>query len=337
MRRLTWEDLDARARGLATHLIGPRRLAALAGCADLGALADALRALDFPVPADAAADAAVLERAARRRAAAALAILARWAARRPGVTAVLCDAEDARSVRALVRGALEHAPADRRLAGLIPTPALPERALAELARAPTPAAVAALLAAWRHPLGTAIAEPVRASEPDLSAIEIAVAGAVAARGLALARGSRALTAFVRDGIDVHNGLAAVALAAAPADSVPQDAFVAGGRRLAIAAFEAAAATGDARAAAAAVAAAFAGSSLASAWRAAEPGALEDAVLRARARAAAAAARRDPLGPAPLLAFALALRVETMDLQRLIWGIALGVPAARITRDLVATP
>jgi hypothetical protein len=46
------------------------------------------------------------------------------------------------------------------------------------------------------------------------------------------------------------------------------------------------------------------------------------------------ARRDPLGSAPLLAFALALRAQTVDLQRVIWGVALGAPAALVARELV---
>jgi vacuolar-type H+-ATPase subunit C/Vma6 len=42
----------------------------------------------------------------------------------------------------------------------------------------------------------------------------------------------------------------------------------------------------------------------------------------------------PLGPAPLLAYALRLRAEMIDLRRIIWGVALAVPRAALTRDLV---
>jgi hypothetical protein len=139
----------------------------------------------------------------RRRAARELAILGHWTARRPELVAVLFDEEDRRSVRALVRGAVERAPAELRIAGLVPTPALPERALAELARAPTPAAVAALLVAWQHPYGLPLAARARSPQPDLYALELALGRAAAARLTAVAhRVGGFLAAFIHETIDL---------------------------------------------------------------------------------------------------------------------------------------
>jgi vacuolar-type H+-ATPase subunit C/Vma6 len=334
-----WDDVNARARGLATHLLGHADLAALSAAPDLPTVAARLRDAGFTVPETPEPTAADLDLAVRRRAAAELAILRRWTARRPLLVAALFDEEDRRSVRAMVRGAVQHAPADLRLAGLVPTPALPERALGELARAPTVAAVAALLVAWRHPYGPPLAARARSAEPDLFALELALGQAAAARLETVARrGGEHLAAFVHETIDLENALGAVALASAPTDVTPREAFLPGGRVLSLETFERAVATRDPAAAADAVATAFGAGSVAAALRRhrEDGAALEDAVLRCRIAALARVARREPLSPAPLLAFALALRAQTVDLHRVIWGVALGVPPALVTRELVTS-
>ena len=38
-----------------------------------------------------------------------------------------------------------------------------------------------------------------------------------------------------------------------------------------------------------------------------------------------AARREPLAVAPVIAFALRVRGEVVDLQRIVWGLRLGSP------------
>jgi vacuolar-type H+-ATPase subunit C/Vma6 len=332
-----WDDVNARARGLGRHLLSRAELAGLTAVPDLATLAARLRDLGFTVPETTEPGAAALELAARRRAGAALAILRHWTARRPELVAVLYDEEDRRSVRALLRGAVERAPAEQRLAGLVPTPPLPERALEELARAPTAAAVAALLVAWQHPYGPPLVARARSPQPDLYALELALGRAAAARLTAVARRVRGgLGAFIEESLDLENALGAVALASVPTEVTPSDAFLSGGRRLSLDEFERAVATRNATAAADHVARAFGAGPLAAALRAhrGDVAALEDAVLRARTVALAHLARRDPLGPAPLLAFALALRAQTVDLQRVIWGVALGAPAALVARELV---
>jgi vacuolar-type H+-ATPase subunit C/Vma6 len=333
-----WDAVNARARGLSTHLVDHAALAALSSAPGLPELAGRLREAGFTLPETAEPTAGALELAVRRRAAAELAVLGRWSARRPDLVAALFDEEDRRSVRALLRGAIERAPAELRIAGLVPTPALPERALEELARAPTPAAVTALLAAWQHPFGPPLAVGTRSPHPDLYALESVLSRAAAARLATVARRvGGLLAAFIHETIDLDNALGAVALAAVPTEVAPREAFLTGGRRLSLETFERAVATRDPAAAAERVASAFGSGPLAAAFggRSGEDmAALEDAVLRARIATLEQLARRDPLGPAPLLAFALALRAQTVDLHRVIWGVALGAPPALVTRELV---
>jgi len=332
-----WEALNVRAQGLRTHLLTHAQLASLTDAPDLHGLALRLRALGFPVTDAAEPSGAALELAVRRRAAAALRILARWTRGRADVMALLFDEEDRRSIRALVRGAVERAPAEQRIAGLIPTPALPERALLELARAPTAAGVAALLVAWQHPLGPALAETARSVAPDLFRFELDLDRAASARLSGSARRVGGfLVTYAQETIDITNALTAVGLAGAARDVVLRDALLRGGRAITLETFLRAVASGSGTLAARTIASALRTGLLATVLRAhAEtPARLEDALLGARIAALRDVARRDPLGPAPLLGFALALRAQTTDLHRVIWGVALGAPPLLVARELV---
>jgi hypothetical protein len=64
--------------------------------------------------------------------------------------------------------------------------------------------------------------------------------------------------------------------------------------------------------------------------------LDDELLAAQLAERRTAARLDPLSSAPLLAYALALRAETRMLGRLVWGVALGVPAPALAADLAGS-
>jgi vacuolar-type H+-ATPase subunit C/Vma6 len=331
---MRWEDLDARARGLATHLLTRPALDALAEAPDLAALAEALRRRDFPVE-EGPATAAALELALRRAAAARLRILARWSGPRTTALTVLFEDEDRRSLRALLRGAVQGAPAEARLAGLIPTPTLPERALHELAKRDKPAAIAALLTAWRNPYGSALLPLASAAPPDLFRLEVVVNRTFAARASRAARNTGLLAAYVRETIDVENAYTALVLAVEGKDVTPKDVFLPGGEHVSVVAFETAAA-GDVPEAMRRLAASFAGTPLAQAFepQAGDPARLEEAVLRIRVRALVRAMRTEPLGPAPLLAYALRLRAELVDLRRIIWGVALAAPRTALAEDLV---
>ena len=276
----------------------------------------------------------------RRWAAAALRTLARWAGPRVAALAVIYEEEDRKSLRAILRGAIRGAAADARLSGLIPTPALPERVLVELARQPTAAAVAALLSAWRHPYGAVLAKAAGAGQPDPFALDVALDRAFAARALAAARRAGGdLLAYVRESVDLSNAMTALVLAVAGRDVVPKDVFLSGGERITITVFEEAVALGEPGTAGMRLARGFAPSALAEPFRhlARDFTDLEEELLRVRIRAIARRTRLAPLGPGPVLWFALRLRAQVVDLQRIVWGVALSAPRADLVAALVTAP
>ena len=147
------------------------------------------------------------------------------------------------------------------------------------------------------------------------------------------RGGNELAASASETIDLENASAALLLAGAGRDMSAEDAFLAGGNRLSRADFLAAAAAPDRATAAGRLGQVFRGMPLAAAFEG-EPAALEAEILGIRLRGLAAAARRRPLGPAPFLLYLLRLRAELLDLRKVLWGIALGVPRERLARELV---
>jgi vacuolar-type H+-ATPase subunit C/Vma6 len=327
---LTWGDLNARARGLGTHLLSPARIVTLAGSADLRALADAMRTSGFELANDVESSAEDLELAVRRFAAAALRTLERWYGGRADALAVVLEDLDRRSLRAMLRGAAQGAAAPLRLAGAVPTPSLPERALAELARQPTVSGFAALLTAWKHPYGSALFPEAASAHPDLFRLELVLNRTWAARSLRSARrGGRVgpLIEFVRLTIDVENALTALVFAGAGRAEAPKDGFLPGGLVLPITAFEHAVTTGDAPACAARLAVAFGKTPLAAALRggAHDLVGLEASLLEAQIAMLRDEQRRDPLGAGSVLLFVLRLRAQVAELRRIIWGIALSAP------------
>ena len=318
-----WVDAVARARGLRTHRLPAGALAGLRRAPDLAALGRDLRLRGFPVD-EGERRAAALDLATRRRAAAELRVLIRWCGPRAALLPVIFEDEDRRSLRALLRGALQRAPADSRLAGLVPTPTLPERALAELAVARAPAAVGTLLTVWGHPFAPALRPVVAADPPDPLAIEIALDRAWASRASAGARqGGPEVQRFVTDALDLANAATVLALAGqAPRRAGEQ--FLDGGHQLDRPTYSMLLAR-DRAAAARILAATFAGTPYAGVLRTAPRHGFDDALLAARLAAVHDAARRAPLGPAPVLWYALELRGETVAVSRIVWRLALGAP------------
>lgn len=333
-----WDDVNARVRGLATRFQTPSDLERLVRAPDLSALEQALRGAGIvrgetlPTPT-----AAELEFAVRHWAAALLRTLARWCGPRVAALPLVFELEDRHSVRALLRGAVEHAPPELRLAGLIPTPALPERTLVELARAPSPARLVALLGAWHHPLAAPLAPAATHAEPDLFALEVALARAWAADALAASRraGDAALIQHVRESIDLENALTAITLASEGKDVVPATAFVPGGRLLTIGDFEEAVAAREPAAAGVRLGRALATTpyGVVLLHGATAAASLEDELMRTRIRAVARRVRLAPLGPLAVIEFGLRLRAQVTDLQRIIWGVALGLPRESIPERL----
>lgn len=323
MKEGGWEGLAVRVRGLATHLLTGARLRELSRVAEMHALGRALE--DARAIEGAATSATAIEGAARRLVAAHLVTMWRWADERQPLLVPFLEDEDRRSVRALVRGAASGAPPAARLAGLLPTPTLPRRALDELAAQGRPAEVGALLRAWGHPFGDVITE---GTAGDLLETECAVDRLWGARaGAALHHGPRVLREAMAMTIDVANAGTALTLSTQRADEHPERFFVPGGRDVTPALFARAIASESRPTPGERLAAAMRLPRLGEAIQDASLGAmpLEDGALRAMLAWARTEARREPTGPAPVLLFLYRLRAQVRDVQLLVWRLALGAP------------
>jgi vacuolar-type H+-ATPase subunit C/Vma6 len=335
-----FDDVNARVRGLAVHLLRPERMPELAAAADLPELLRRLeRAGCRPVLEPGPMSAATIEAAIRRLAASKLRLLARWCADRAAAVAIVFEEEDRRSLRALIRGAVAGSPSEARLAGTLPTISLPLRALEELARQTDLRAMGALLAAWGSPYAIVLRELQSPEHPDLLRLEVGLGRRFARRAHEAARrGDRVLRTHVRDVVDLENACAALLLAGDGGDVEPLECFIPGGNRITPAVFEAAATAPDRAEAGRRLARALGsrptGRALVrAATRLPE---LDDELLAAQLAERRTAARVDPLSSAPLLAYALALRAETRMLGRLVWGVALGMPASALAAELAGS-
>lgn len=331
-----WGDLVARVRGLSTHLLGAGQLRSIAESRGLAQLSVALaQAGVLPAPLE-RAGARTLEQGVRRHAARQLHLVWRWAGDRTSRLAPLVEDEDRRSIRAMLRGASSGTPPDARLAGLVATPSLPERALLDLARRGDVATVAAQLAAMGSPYASAILDEASRQYPDLLRLECALNTKFAARAsAAAARADAPMRAYVTSVIDVENCWTARLLPVNSTLADGDDYFAEGGTELSRERWMAAvtAPTVLARDA-------ILQKTAASPWlRAAAAGSvrLEDAVLQATIAHQHGLARQDPLGTASIIEYVLRLRAEVRALQRIIWSVSLRVPAAAITQSLEPAP
>lgn len=340
-----WEDLVARVRGLSGHLLGRSRLTAIARAPDLIHLASALEeayGVASGTESGASARGDRLEIAVRRVAARYLAIIARWAGNRARFLAPLFLDEDRRSIRAMLRGAAAGTPPAERLAALVPTTTLPERALQELAKQPSCTDVVALLVVWGHPFGAPLLAEARRPQPDLFRLDLALnlefarQAARAVRRAPLGNAIRRdLRTWAQGIIDLENAYAALQLAAQRSSTEKSEFCIPGGLSLTRATFLLAAAAPNASSAAAIIARELRGTPLGAAFAAASLRPVEDAALAIELRRTLVAARRSPLGAAPVIAFFTRLRAEVRDLRLIIWRIALGAPSA--TADALLTP
>jgi vacuolar-type H+-ATPase subunit C/Vma6 len=333
--------LVARARGMATHLVSRQTLESLADAGDAAAFTQALTRLGGrldPVrePGDVFATEDAIARIALRH----LQTLRRWQERRPGVLDVLFAFEDRRSLRALIRGAVEGTPAELRIAGLMPTPGLPGTTLSQLARQPSPSDVVLLLAAAGHSDAQALLTFGHAARPDLFAVDVALLRGCAGRVTAIARqGDDALRFFVRSIIDLSNMQNALLLAADHRDVDVTPFFVSGGRWVSLSTFVKAAGAASADAAQGVLAAAAPAAPLAS-WLPIRDGDLEHldrAFLVDMLKRLAREARLDPLGSAPILRAVLLVAAQSRDLRALAWGATLGTPPPVLKQRLVTPP
>jgi len=355
---VVWVGLAARARGLGTRLLSGAELESLAVAPDLRAVAQRLEHRLGRALAPTGDDPRVLERACRRRAGALVALLGRWAGerrQRACLDAVFAE-EDRRSLRGIFRGMAAGDPPEARTAGALPTPALPEAALVELARQSRPGAVRALLALWGHPFGRATAgagwglgqEALRAGEdaegevpgPDplaLFRLELRLARAWAAAASAGARtGGAELRRWVAHRTDLENTATALIVSSRSlVETRIDDLFLAGGRHLGEALFATACRTGSPEATRALLAGALASTpcGVALSRMASTPGVgpepttrgpvyFEDLASRAEVEELRRRALLEPLSAAPVLLFVARLREELRGLRRVVWGSAL---------------
>lgn len=320
----TLDAVTVRARGVATHFLRRATLQQALETPDLESLARLLQDAGLP-PVGRPLTHGGLELATRRWAAAHLARLARWLPERPDLGDVLFGEEDRRSVRAMVRGAAAGVPLEGRLAGLIPTPRLPERLLRELAAQATVPRIAALLVSWGHPLGTPLLETAVGDEPDLFVSERALTSASLA---ALARAGRRLgggfNRWARATIDLENVLVAL-LAARRSPGEPMDDFLVPGGDIPATRIATATRAASTDAAVTALLALLPPGPVVDAMRqhADDPTGLDDAILAARMVELRQRTRLDPLDAAAVLGFALRLRAQVILVRQAIWRLALG--------------
>jgi vacuolar-type H+-ATPase subunit C/Vma6 len=330
--------LVARARGVGTWLVPHATLDAFANAPDLGALHRGLLQLGARLePIGDVPDIERIDRAIARTASRQVERLRRWQMRSRGPVDVFVLEQERRSIRALMRGALQGAPAAVRLAGLLPTPGLPERALASLARQASPAGVAAGLVALGHPDGGRLLPVVRSPQPDALDIEVLLLESFSARGHAAARGGDApLIGVVEERVDVGNTQTALLLCGGPRDVSPDRAWVDGGRWLSKEAFVRTASSTARTVGLRHLGAALAGTPLAPVLpvTADDAAQIERAYLVQALRRMARAARLDPLGSAPVLLVLFRIDAQARNLRMLAWGAAWGTPAVMRKRELV---
>jgi vacuolar-type H+-ATPase subunit C/Vma6 len=333
-----WDDVNARTRGLASHLLGARRLQDLGNATGVKDLVIRLERAGVHLALDPALlTAPVVEAGLRRDAGRKLLLLDRWCGRRREILQIIFEEEDHRSLRALLRGAVGAVPPEIRLDGLIPTPALPARALEELAHLEDVRAIGAVLASWNNPYAGVISRPDH-RVTDLFQLEVDLAREFLGRSLAAAhRGDRVLQAYTRLVVDLGNLRSAVVLASASHEQTPDQCFIPGGDRVTLDRYRDAATSGGAAEAVRLLAPVFRDMGRALLRPFDNPADLEGTIMALLLRETRSAARLLPLSTAPVLVYALNLRFELRHLQRLVWGLALGAPAPAVPAALAFGP
>jgi vacuolar-type H+-ATPase subunit C/Vma6 len=330
-------DINARARGLRTHLLAASELERLARANNLTALQRELSALGL-VRSETPATPASLEQAIRRHTASQMAVLERWCSDgRRATFAVIFEDEERRSIQAILRGAAHGTASDVRMAGLIPTGALTERALRTLSSQPTPADVVRMLVLWSHPFGPPLIGAASKPNPSLFEIEVELARTFARRASAHAHeGGRQLVEYVEQVVDVLNAWSALLHFVERDPSIVDLTFVEGGRWVTREVFIALMSLETLRDVANRLAWELRKSALASAFRGESEDLteLESAVLRAQIEWQNRSVRIDPTGASPVIGFAIELRAELLNLRRIIWGVALRAPGPLIQGEMV---
>jgi vacuolar-type H+-ATPase subunit C/Vma6 len=335
-----WTGLVARTRGRLTRLLPPESLESIERCVTLRQLSTRLAELEYlrPDSGEPALTVSEIELGCRRLAAAHVRVLERWTLGDADVLRPFTLAEDLRSIRAVVRGAVFGIDPDERLRGLIPTTALPVRALARLATLNDVPTIGTLLTTWRHPLAAAIAGGAATPNVDLWSIDrrLLDAWATSASRAGRALGAASLRRNVADTIDLANAVTARLLAEQRIDATPTELFVRGGRIIVEDDLVTASTARDTTTLAArlrdipgeaALRAALSPDSLD----------IEGDILRARIQDERDHTRRDPLDLAIIALFFLELRAEQRTIIRAAWSCALADTATTTASSSTRRP
>lgn len=332
---MRWEAVNARARGLGTHLLDRRALEALVGAAGWADFVGRVAARGISVGAMAALDLDGFDRAMSAEASRRLALLGRWLALGPGsaALAVILEDEERRALRALLRGAAQGAPPSARVRAALPTPGLPARALVRLADAESVPALAQELVRLGHPAGRRLQQAIRVrGAPDLRSLEWALARLFAERAARAARRGGPVVRRHAAALVEEQNVWTLLVGGAPAISTPPvDEYLPGGERLPRTRFDRLREERDGDVLRLTLAAELAGTPMGSAL-AMEPfeaGLLESRAAAARLAWLRALARRDPLGGAVTLHVMERIRWEARALRGLAWGVALGAPPSAL--------
>jgi hypothetical protein len=317
---VSWEALAVRARGLTTRLFGDEQLGRLTRAVSERAVLRLLRDSAYApfIPAHDLAP-RTLDRAVGTSAADRLRLLARWSD--GGSLSAIFLEEDARSVRALLRGLGGGVAPERRLAATLPTPSLDGRALETLAQAESAGTIAATLTAWGHPYGPPLLEESVRARPDPFRLERELGSTFAtAAASAASRGGETVRAFVSETIGAMNLANALLLAGVRTESPVEEFFIVGADRPGVDTFVQAVMAGNREACVEVLATAMQGTLFAEplAARPSSPVGLARAILDARIRRLDRMRRERPVSAVPALLYVLLLRRETVTVRRAIW-------------------
>lgn len=297
-----WADASARATGLSGHLLDDAAWARVRACPDPGSLCRELQRFGYDVqPGETPRSA---EEGLERTRGARCALLVRWLGPRVRALRLHLEADVARAIRATLRSAEAGSPGEVLATLAERGQPLAERALAERRE---------LVAEWP-------------GLPELLSCEQALLRARVRRALAgVPRRDRALRRRVRHAVDLLNLRAA--LSAGPGSGLPAAAiFLSGGDCFDLGRFRRALETRDRTATREFLARELPERIAAPLANPAIPvSRLGRAMLVRELEEERRLARREPLGPAPVLAFLLRQRLEVRDLRGLLWERALGAP------------
>lgn len=325
-----WADVNARAKGLASHLLDEGAWRSVRSTPDLFTLCRELARLGYPIEPGAGPRSAerTVEGVRERRQAQIL----RWLGPRSRHLRFILEAEDRRAIRALLRGAAAGLPPEERRGAVPPACGLSERMIERAARVGAPAECLAELAELDQPLAKeALDQHPRLladwpEAPTLLGLELALVRAWAVRAVEGGkRGGPQLNRLLSLTLDLQNAWSALVLVSEPTPA-PEMLFIEGGTDLPLDVFRRTLEADEVPAVREILAnelPAPMGELFADASTSLDR--LERVALVLALRQQDEEARHEPLGPAPLLAFLLRLRLESRDLRGLLWARALGAP------------